>query len=189
MSEFNEEIKETEIEEAPKKSVQREILEWVVSILIAIVVAYVIKSFVFTIVRVDGPSMQPTLQDNDRLVVWRLWAEPDEGDIVVFQKPGLEPYIKRVIATEGQTVDIDFYTSTVYVDGVALEEDYILEPTKLRGNTKFPVTVGKDEVFVLGDNRNNSRDSRDMVVGCVKENEILGEAVLRFWPLSEISAF
>ncbi len=188
MSEFNNETKEV-VEEVAKKSMQREILEWVVSILVAVVLALVIRQFVFTVVRVDGESMVPTLHHNDRLIVWRLGYTPQNGDIIVLHQEGHQPYIKRIIANEGQTVDIDFNTHTVYVDGVALEEDYIAEPTAVRGNVTFPVTVGEDQVFVLGDNRNNSRDSRFLDVSCVDYNDIMGKAVLRFFPFSDVKVF
>jgi len=188
MSEFNEEAKEV-VEEIVKKSWQREALEWVLSIVIAVVLALVIRQFVFTVVRVDGESMVPTLQHNDRLIVWRLGYTPDNGDIIVLHQAGHQPYIKRVIANEGQTVDIDFSTHTVYVDGVALEEDYINEPTALQGDMRFPVTVGENQVFVLGDNRNNSRDSRFSDVACVDYDDILGKAVWRFFPFKAMTTF
>ncbi|MBQ2898098.1 MAG: signal peptidase I [Clostridia bacterium] len=184
MNEFN-----NQLEVNDKKTVKREILEWVVSILVAVVLALVIRQFVFTVVRVDGESMVPTLHHNDRLIVWRLGYTPQNGDIIVLHQAGHQPYIKRIIANEGQTVDIDFETSTVYVDGVALKEDYIADLTKVRGNVNFPVTVGEDEVFVLGDNRNNSRDSRFSDVACVDYDDILGKAVLRFLPFSDIRVF
>lgn len=188
MSEFNEEIKEV-AEEVVKKSWQKEALEWVVSIAIAVVLALVIRQFIFTVVRVDGASMEPTLQHNDRLIVWRLGYTPENGDIIVLHQANHPPYIKRVIANEGQTVDIDFARHIVYVDGVALEEEYIAEPTALSGDMRFPVTVGEDQVFVLGDNRNNSRDSRFSDVACVRYDDILGKAVLRFFPFNKIEVF
>jgi signal peptidase I len=102
-----------------EKSVQREILEWVQAIVIAVVLALVVRTFVFTVVRVDGASMEPTLQNNDRMIVWRLGYEPKAGDIVVFksQATNNDHWIKRVIATEGQTVKIDYKTNSVFVDG------------------------------------------------------------------------
>ena len=175
------------IEEVTKKSVQREVLEWLLSILIAVLLAAVIKQFIFTVVKVEGPSMQPTLSNNDRLIIWRLAYKPDNGDIIVLQKDGYPPYIKRVIATEGQTVDIDFSTHKVYVDNNELYEDYILEPTVLSGDVAFPVTVPEDCVFVLGDNRNNSRDSRFSSVGMVEKDEVIGKAILRFFPFNTFS--
>ncbi len=178
-----EEIAETVV----KKSLQREILEWLLSILIAVILAFVIRQFIFTVVRVEGASMQPTLMNNDRLIVWRLGYKPDNGDIIVLHQKQNLPYIKRIIATEGQTVDIDFNTHKVYVDGNELSEDYILEPTVERGDVQFPATVPEDCVFVLGDNRNNSRDSRFGSVGMVTHDEIIGKAVFRFFPFNSIS--
>jgi len=188
LSEFDNETKEI-AQEIVKKSVQREILEWVVSILVAVVLALFIRQFVFTVVRVDGESMVPTLQHNDRLILWRLGYTPENGDIIVLHQAGHQPYIKRVIANEGQTVDIDFVTHKVYVDGTELEEEYINEPTALRGNMKFPVTVGEDQVFVMGDNRNNSRDSRFTDVACVDYDDIMGKAVFRFLPFGNMKVF
>lgn len=178
-----------DVAQVAKKSFKRELLEWVVSILVAVVLAYIIRQFVFTIVKVDGESMLPTLNDNDRLVVWRLGYNPENEDIIVLNKPGKLPYIKRIIAVEGQTVDIDFIKHKVYVDGVELDEPYIYEPTSLRGDVQFPLVVEKDCVFVLGDNRNNSHDSRASDVGMVKRNEILGKAVIRFFPFSDVKTF
>ena len=188
MSEFNEEVKEI-AEEVVKKSWQKEALEWIFSILIAVVLALVIRQLIFTVVRVDGLSMEPTLQHNDRLIVWRLGYKPENGDIIVLRKKDHPPYIKRVIANEGQTVDIDFEKHIVYVDGKAIEEDYIAEPTALNGGMTFPVTVGENQVFVMGDNRNNSRDSRFIDVGCVDYSEIIGKAVWRFFPFNKIKVF
>lgn len=184
-------LPETEkiVEEVAKKSVGREILEWIFSIVIAVVIALIIRQFIFTVVKVDGASMQPTLQHNDRLIVWRLGYQPDNGDIIVLHQDGKLPYIKRIIAVEGQTVDINFFTHKVYVDGVELEEPYIKEPTMLAGDVKFPVTVDEDCVFVLGDNRNDSRDSRFSDVGMVKEEDIIGKTILRFFPFSNIKTY
>ena len=156
------------------KSVKREILEWVFSIAIAVLIALVIRQFIFTVVRVEGSSMLPTLTDNDRLIVWRLGYKPEANDVIVLHQEDHLPYIKRVIATEGQTVDINFNTHKVYVDGKLLDEPFIYQPTSQRGDVQFPVTVDEDCVFVLGDNRNNSSDSRFSDVGMVHKSDILG---------------
>ncbi len=182
-------MNENIVEEATKKSLQREVLEWVLSIVIAVVVALIIRNFVFTVVKVEGTSMVPTLQNNDRLIVWRLGYEPKEGDIIVLHQKGEHPFIKRIIATEGQTVDINFRTHKVFVDGVELDEPYINQPTAETGDVTFPVTVSEDSVFVMGDNRNNSRDSRFQSVGMVAEEDIIGKAIWRFFPLNNISTF
>lgn len=171
-----------------KKNIKREILEWITTILVAVVIAMIIKTFIFTIALVDGSSMLPTLTHGDRVIVWRLGYRPQKGDIIVLQQEGKNPYIKRIIATEGDTVDIDYNAHTVSVNGVILEEDYILEPTALRGDVMFPLTVREDCVFVLGDNRNNSSDSRVSSVGQVAEEDIMGKASIRLFPFNKFGS-
>ena len=177
-------------QETAGKSVMKEIFEWVQAIVIAVVLALVIRSFIFTVVRVDGQSMEPTLQNNDRMIVWRLGYEPKAGDIVVFNPPGHEKnvfWIKRIIATEGQHVEIDYNTNSVYVDGEKLDEAYLGEPMQNLGFQYQELDVPEDCVFVMGDNRNHSSDSR--VIGTVNEEFLLGEAVLRFWPFTNIETY
>ena len=132
--------------------------------------------------------MLPTLVDKDRLIVSYLFYTPKNGDIVIVNNdnPALEKVIvKRVIATEGQTVDIDFDSGEVKVDGKVLQEDYINNLTLLdEGGHNYPVTVPENCVFVMGDNRMNSLDSRDSRVGFVPEEEILGKVSLRIFPFS-----
>ncbi len=180
-----------EEEKAPQKSLKKEIIEWVQAIVIAVVLALVIRNFVFTVVRVDGQSMEPTYQHNDRLIVWRLGYEPDNGDIVVFNPPGKEKnvfWIKRVIATEGQHVEIDYNTNSVYVDGEKIDEPYLGEPMLDKNYlTINELDVPEDCVFVLGDNRNNSTDGR--VIGPVHEEHVIGKSVLRFWPFTKIKTY
>ncbi len=147
----------------------------------------VVLLLLFRVVIVDGTSMNHTLLDGDYLLLLSnsLYRNVEQGDIVVISKASFEdgtPIVKRVIATEGQTVDIDFSTGTVYVDGVALEEDYINSPTYTNGGTEFPLVVEEGCVFVMGDNRGVSLDSRYPEVGLVDEREILGKAVLLFLP-------
>ena len=124
----------------------------------------------FRIIVVSGDSMYSTLLDGDYLLLLGnlFYQEPDHGDIVVISKKSFDdgkPIVKRVIATEGQNVDIDFENAVVYVDGVALDEPYINSPTSFNEGTVFPLTVAEDCIFVLGDNRGVSRDSRDPVIG------------------------
>ena len=149
--------------------------------------------FFFRLVGVDGSSMYPTLVDHDYLVLESnfLYRSVHAGDIVVIDPPeeaGFSgPIVKRVIATGGQTVDIDFDAGVVYVDGEALEESYVFEPTyrsfrEVGDGLDYPVTVPEGSVFVLGDNRNHSADSRYARLGCVDESRILGRVLLRIIP-------
>lgn len=186
--------------EEKKFNWKKEMLDWVQAIVIAIVIALLIKNFVFTLVQVEGDSMLPTLQNSNRLYVNRFMYTPQKGDIIIFKPEDdpKRPYIKRVIATEGDTVYIDYESSTVYVNDEPIEEPYIKEPTRLIGtyisrlmNTgnysrQQPIIVEKDKIFVMGDNRNHSRDSRE--IGLVDKKQIIGGAVFRFWPLNEFGS-
>lgn len=190
MNEFNqnnENIENTEIvaeNTKQKKSLGREIAEWVCSIAIALVIALVLRNYVVILAKVDGNSMLPTLHNNERLVVWRLGYKAEAGDIVILDPPsGRGPYVKRIIATGGQTVKIDNATGDVYVDGEKLEEPYINDKTyTMHGESEFKVPEG--HAFVMGDNRGNSHDSRSADVSCIAEDKIYGEVVLRIWPLN-----
>lgn len=179
-----------------KKSFGREVLEWVLAIVLAVAVAAVIRTFLFTVVRVDGHSMDNTLADNDRLIVWRLGYECQQGDIVIFAPPIAENenknmfnriyWVKRVIAIGGQHVEIDYSDNAVYVDGEKLDEEYIpdimIPPVETSAISSIDVPEGY--VFLLGDNRNRSRDCR--YIGAVPESTVVGKAVFRFWPFNAI---
>lgn len=141
----------------------------------------------FRVVIVSGPSMYNTLVDGDYLLLLSstIYGSPKQGDIVVASKDEFmdgEPIIKRVIATEGQTVDIDFNSGIVYVDGIAMDEPYIYSPTTLYEGVDFPLTVDEGCVFVMGDNRGQSKDSRDPEIGLINCREILGKAIFLFFP-------
>lgn len=153
----------------------------------AIVAVFLIFCFMFRAVGVSGTSMLPTLENEDWVAITSITDSVEYGDIVVITQPWERdiPIIKRVIATEGQTVYIDFENGKVYVDGKMLEESYILEPTYTSFDIEFPLTVGKGEIFVMGDNRNGSLDSRSSKVGLVKEEYVLGKAVYRIYPNSK----
>lgn len=162
-----------------------ELLDWVETLTIAVTIAMVTLLFFVQIVIVDGDSMNPTLFDTERLLISTSLYGIDRGDIVVIHRDNDEPIVKRVIATEGQTVDIDFVKGEVYVDGQLQQEDYIFEPTYNSGGAlgvSFPVTVPKDCVFVLGDNRNHSLDSRYQEIGMVPTDHIFGEVLCRIYP-------
>lgn len=155
------------------------------------ILAFVSVFFVFCVrlVTVNGTSMFPTLEHHDQVALLSnvLYRNIKSGDIVVALKPEFdnEPIVKRVIATEGQTVDIDFDQGIVYVDGVALEEDYINERTTRQfyeDGVQFPLTIDKGHVFLMGDNRNNSYDSRYYLIGQVDTRCILGKVLLILFP-------
>ena len=146
---------------------------------------------VFRIIIVSGGSMKMTLLDGDYLLLLNnvFYQEPERGDVVVISKKSFDngsPIVKRVIATEGQTVDIDFEEGIVYVDGIPQEEPYINNPTFQSWGTEFPLTVEENCIFVLGDNRGISRDSRDPVIGQVDTREVLGKALFLFFPGTDL---
>lgn len=141
----------------------------------------------FRIIVVSGPSMKMTLLDGDYLLLISnlFYREPEKGDVVVVSKQDYDngkPIVKRVIATEGQIVDMDFANGIVYVDGLPLEENYINTPTNLDEGSVFPQIVEEDHVFVMGDNRNNSKDSRSLEIGQVDKREVLGKVALLMVP-------
>lgn len=175
-------------EEEKKISGSENLFEWVETLVIAFFAVILFFTFVFRLAAVNGESMLPTLVDKDRLIVSYLFYTPKNGDIVIVNNdnPALEKVIvKRVIATEGQTVDIDFDNGEVKVDGKVLQEDYINNLTLLdEGGHSYPVTIPENCVFVMGDNRMNSIDSRSPLVGFVPEDEILGKVSLRIFPFS-----
>lgn len=165
----------------------RDLYEWVQSLVGSVLVVVAIFTFVIRMMGVDGHSMLNTLQHGDRLLVVNsmLYHDYKYGDIVILRKNGLfddDPIVKRVIAVEGQTVDIDFAEGIVYVDGEALEEDYIREPTYTAEGTEFPLTVPEGSIFVMGDNRNGSSDSRDYRLGTVDTRYVIGKAAFLIFP-------
>lgn len=165
-----------------------EIKDWIISILIAIVLAFFIRYFIVELYMVEGPSMRPTLVNGERLVVNKFiyrFKTPERGEILVFRYPRdpSRDFIKRVIAVAGDTVEIK--DGRVFLNGQLLNEPYILERT--RGS--YPIaTVPEGHIYVMGDNRNNSEDSRFKDVGFVPLELIKGKAVTVFWPLDHIKA-
>ena len=152
-----------------------------------LIVILVVFLLVFRVVVVSGPSMNATLVHGDYLLLLNnvLYSDPKQGDVVVAAKKSFkegEPIIKRVIATEGQWVDIDFEQGIVYVNGTALDEPYANTPTTMYEGVDFPLQVSKGCVFVLGDNRNASKDSRSLEIGLIDTREILGKAIFLFLP-------
>ncbi|MBO5064875.1 MAG: signal peptidase I [Clostridia bacterium] len=156
------------------------------------IIIAVIFTFVFRLVGVNGESMTNTLQHGDWLLTMQK-SSYEPGDIVVIVQDTYfhEPLIKRVIAKGGQTVDIDYNTGTVYVDGVALQEPYVKEDFIVeKGDYRdFPYTVPEGHLFCMGDNRNGSTDSRSTLVGAIDERQILGKATVRIIPFGDMDIY
>ena len=224
MSEENKEVETNAAEKAEEPvNIAKEIWEWVYTIAIAVIIAMLIKTFLVDIVRVDGSSMYPTLEDNDRLIVTKLGYKPEQGDIIILdstykkreayydrlaaeegkdgysafekllKRPSLPSeydkiyYVKRVVALPGQTVDLG-EDGCVYVDGVKLDEPYANgQSHSIDSSVQYPLTVEDGMVFVMGDNREHSKDSRSSDLGQVPEDAILGKSQIRVWPFSAIS--
>ena len=167
---------------------KKELISWAMYIGFVVVLTWFILTFVGQRTVVDGRSMNATLNDRDNLIVEKLsyrFHDPERFDIIVFPPYGTkEYYIKRIIGLPGETIQID-EEGNIYIDGELLEENYGLETIKNPGRAIEPVTLGDDEYFVMGDNRNNSVDSRDPRVGNVKRDSIIGRAWVRIWPLSD----
>ena len=171
------------------KNILKEVLSTSIYLLVVLCVAYLIITYVGQRTQVSGSSMESTLSDGDNLIVdkisYRL-GEPERFDIIVFpfQYEPKTYYIKRIIGMPGETIEIDDY-GTIYINGEVLEENYGREVMITAGVASEPIVLGDDEYFVLGDNRNNSSDSRTASVGNIKREDIIGRAWLRIWPLSE----
>lgn len=169
-----------------EKERDRNLYEWIQALVCSVLAVVLTFTFAIRLIGVDGHSMVPTLQNGDRLLVVNSMFYHDyrRGDIVVLRKDSFleEPIVKRVIATAGQTVNIDFTTGSVYVDGKLLKENYINELTFLEEGTKFPLTVPEGSIFVMGDNRNNSNDSRDSRLGTVDTRYVIGKAAFLLFP-------
>lgn len=171
----------------------QELYYWLQTVIFPLVLIILIFTFVARATRVDGHSMDPSLADNELLIVWSLGYEPAAGDIVVASIPSCEllegAIVKRVIATEGQTVVVDYTQNTVTVDGQLLVEDYILEEMDQPYTATNPIMtyeVPEDHVFLMGDNRNHSDDSRNPIIGYVHEDCLLGTAKVVLFPFSKI---
>ena len=175
----------------PQEKSRREIYDWIYCLSVALIICVVIFAFFIRLIDVRGTSMNPTLNNNDKMLVSGLFYEPKVGDVVVFKKDEYDPeraLVKRVIAVEGQVINMDFDRGIVYVDGVPLEEDYIMEPTTNKIDFIGPQTVPEGCVFVMGDNRNASTDSRKKEIGMVDTRLILGKAYMVVYPLSQVRA-
>jgi signal peptidase I len=188
MSEEESRKSRVETRETNRNEKNKEIREWIVSIVIAVVLALLIRTFLFEFIRVDGPSMEPTLYTGYQVMInkveYRLHP-PERGDIIVCQYPGRTAnYVKRIVAVENQVVEVR--NQKVYIDGKPVEEKYIKEP--IFENT-VAVKVPAGSVFVMGDNRNDSMDSRDATIGPISRTMILGKADGIIWPFQAFRWF
>lgn len=168
------------------KQILKEVISTILYIAVVLAVTWLIITFVGQRTQVNGSSMEPTLSDHDNLIVDKIsyrFKDPERFDIIVFPFQYEEDvyYIKRIIGMPGETVFIDL-DGTIYIDGEALQESYGREVMLSPGRAGEPITLGEDEYFVLGDNRNNSSDSRDPSVGNIHRDRIVGKAWVRIWP-------
>ena len=175
---------------SPAERGRRELYDWIESLMMALIFCVVLFSFVLRLINVSGPSMNPTLYEGNKMLVSDLFYKPKAGDVVVFKNVDdnneEKALVKRVIATEGQEINIDFEHGIVYVDGQPLEEEYAAEPIHNKLDFIGPKTVPEGCVFVLGDNRNSSRDSRARSIGMVDERLIIGRVYAVVYPIDAI---
>lgn len=175
-------------EEAAVKELaqRRDTYDWIQCLISALIVCVLVFVFIFRVIDVKGTSMVPTLNNQDKMLVSGLFYKPKAGDIVVFKKDEYDPekaLVKRIIATEGQKINIDFDKGIVYVDEVPIEEDYINDITTTKLDFIGPKTVPEGCVFVMGDNRNMSTDSRKAEIGMVDSRLIIGKVYCILFPL------
>ena len=173
----------------PELRLRRDIYDWIMSMMIALVACLALFVFCVRIIDVSGTSMLPTLKNEDKMFVSNLLYTPEAGDVIVFKSDSYNPnkaLVKRVIATEGQTVNIDFDNGIVYIDGVPIQEDYIAEVTTTKLDFIGPKKVPEGCVFVMGDNRNMSTDSRKAEIGMVDNRMILGRVYAVIFPIAEM---
>ena len=167
----------------------KEMYDWIYCLVVALIICVIIFAFFVRVIDVVGTSMNPTLNNSDKMLVSGLFYEPSVGDVIVFKKDEYDPgkaLVKRVIAVEGQEINMDFEKGIVYINGQPIVEDYILEPTMTKLDFIGPKTVPEGCVFVMGDNRNASTDSRKTEIGMVDTRLILGKAYFVIYPLSVI---
>lgn len=172
-----------------EREIIKELAGWLLYIVLIIALTWIVVTFVGQRTEVSGSSMETTLSDKDQLIVDKMtyrFRDPKRYDIVVFpyQYQDNTYYIKRIIGLPGETVQI--LSGMVYIDGMRLDEHYGNEVMENPGIAEEPLTLGEDEYFVLGDNRNNSSDSRASDVGLIHRKDLIGRAWIRVWPLSQI---
>ena len=174
--------------EADPNASSRETYDWIQCLLVALIICVLIFMFCVRVIDVIGASMNPTLYNGEKMLVSGRFYKPKVGDVVVFKKDEYDPnklLVKRVVAVEGQEINMDFENGIVYIDGVAIAEDYISEPTYNKLDFIGPKTVPEGCVFVMGDNRNASIDSRKSEIGMLDNRLILGKAYCVVYPVSQ----
>ena len=179
--------KEEREKASPAERARMEAYDWIQSLMAALIFCVVLFSFFIRLLDVSGPSMNPTLFEGDKMLVSDLFYHPKAGDVVIFKTDNYDPekaLVKRVIATEGQEIKIDFVKGIIYVDDVPVEDEF--DPIHNKLDFNGPQTVPEGCVFVLGDNRNASRDSRYKLIGMVDERMILGRVYAVVYPFNEI---
>ena len=175
----------------PEVQARREAYDWIQSLISALLICVLVFVFVLRIMDVHGTSMFPTLNNGDKVLVSDLFYEPARGDIVVFKKDSYDDnkaLVKRVVAVAGDVVNIDFEKGVVYVNGEALEEDYIDVITTTKIDFIGPQTVPDNCLFVMGDNRNASTDSRDKRIGMVDKRLVIGKVLLVVYPFESFGS-
>jgi len=167
----------------------RSLAEWVVAAGLAFLVYLFLSNFVYATAEVSGPSMNPTLHHGDRVIINKLiyiFGEPKKGDIIAFPYPAnpMDKHVKRIIGSPGDLVEVR--DNKFYINGEMLADEPSVEELVTIGDVTYPISVGEDEYFVLGDNRNNSKDSRSSSVGLVQRENIIGKIWIRFFPLDVV---
>ena len=173
-----------------RRKSNQNIVEWYEALIFALAFLVLLFTFVVRVVAVNGSSMVPTLNSGDRLLVQSSLFQVERGDVVVIDSyiDYGKPLVKRVIAVGGDRVDINAETGEVFVNGQLLDEPYIAEATRQKGDMEFPLTVPEGYLFVMGDNRMHSTDSRYQDIGFVDERDILGQVLYRIYPFSAIGS-
>lgn len=175
-----------------EKHIYRDIVEWMEALLISFVLIVLLYTFFFRVITVSGGSMENTLNDGDRMIVRCVAYTPRRGDVIVVDSYSHygAPLVKRIIAVAGDEVNIDFKTGAVTVNGQQLDEPYLYngELTHASHDVTFPLTVKDGCVFVLGDHRAVSLDSRSSEIGQIDNRDILGKVIWRLYPFSEMGA-